>query len=153
MKCPFCLSGETKVIDSRRQREGLAVRRRRRCPACKRRFTTVEQFAPDMMAVKRNGARAPFDREKIRVAVTKACGKRPLPAPTMEEVLSRIEAAAIETRHQEIPTSDIADLVMRELLQLDQMAYIRYASVHRGFRDLQSLSAELRPLLTVRAVK
>jgi transcriptional repressor NrdR len=148
MKCPFCANADNKVIDSRISKDGNAIRRRRECLACGRRFTTyefVEEVLP--VVVKKDGRREPFDRMKIRVGVKKACEKRPISTDAIEAVLENVEKACQEYTGKEIPSSVIGERVMRELQNLDGVAYVRFASVYRDFRDVSDFLRELKDLL------
>jgi transcriptional repressor NrdR len=147
MKCPFCAGAENRVIDSRISKEGNAIRRRRECDDCGKRFTTyefVEEVLP--MVVKKDGRREPFDRNKILVGIKKACEKRPISVDIMEETADRIEQACQEFQAKEIPSSVIGEKVMSELHDLDEVAYVRFASVYRQFRDANEFLQELEGL-------
>ncbi|MBM4272191.1 MAG: transcriptional repressor NrdR [Deltaproteobacteria bacterium] len=151
MKCPFCASGENKVIDSRLSKDGDAIRRRRECISCGKRFTTyefVEEVLP--MVVKKDGRREPFDRTKIRTGIKKACQKRPISIDAIESIVERIEQSCQEYQGKEIPASVIGERVMRELQDLDGVAYVRFASVYREFRDVSDFMEELKDLLSVK---
>jgi transcriptional repressor NrdR len=147
MKCPFCAGVENRVIDSRISKDGNAIRRRRECAECSKRFTTyefVEEVLP--MVVKKDGRREPFDRNKILVGIKKACEKRPISVDVMEETADRIEQACQEFQAKEIPSSVIGEKVMSELHDLDEVAYVRFASVYRQFRDANEFLEELEDL-------
>jgi len=149
MKCPFCGNAENKVIDSRISKDGKAIRRRRECLGCARRFTTyeyVEDILP--MVVKKDGRREPFDRTKIRNGVRTACEKRPISTEDMEKIVENVEAACQEFQGEEIPSSVIGEKVMSELKVLDGVAYVRFASVYRQFRDVGEFMSELKDLLS-----
>ncbi len=149
MKCPFCGNAENKVIDSRISKDGKAIRRRRECLDCTRRFTTyeyVEDILP--MVVKKDGRREPFDRTKIRNGVRTACEKRPISTEDMEKLVEDVEAACQEFQGEEIPSSVIGEKVMDELKALDGVAYVRFASVYRQFRDVGEFMTELKELLS-----
>jgi transcriptional repressor NrdR len=148
MKCPFCAHTANKVIDSRISKDGDAIRRRRECLSCGRRFTTyefVEEVLP--VVVKKDGRREPFDRMKILVGVKKACEKRPISTDAIEAVLENVEKACQEYSGKEIPSSAIGERVMQELQSLDGVAYVRFASVYRQFRDVSDFLKELKDLL------
>ena len=148
MKCPFCKSLDNKVIDSRLSKDGDVIRRRRECLECDRRFTTyerVEEILP--LVVKKNGAREPFDRNKIKAGLTKACEKRPISIEVIEEVTDRIERHFQELGEREIHSSDIGEMVMEALYHLDDVAYVRFASVYRQFKDITQFVEEVRELL------
>lgn len=148
MKCPFCADAENKVIDSRISKDGKAIRRRRECLGCNRRFTTYE-FVEDIlpMVVKKDGRRETFDRMKIRNGVMKACEKRPISMEAMEKIVENVEQACQEFQGEEIPSTVIGEKVMNELKTLDGVAYVRFASVYRQFRDVGEFIAELKDLL------
>jgi transcriptional repressor NrdR len=151
MKCPFCANVENKVIDSRISKDGGAIRRRRECLACGRRFTTyefVEEVLP--MVVKKDGRRELFDRTKIRSGVKKACEKRPISTDDIENLVERVEQACQEYQGKEIPASLIGEQIMKELQELDGVAYVRFASVYREFRDVADFIQELKGFLHVR---
>ena len=148
MKCPFCPEIESKVIDSRVSKTGSLIRRRRECVKCGRRFTTYEKVEEPIVAVvKKDGRREAFDRKKIVTGVRKACEKRPVAASTIEEVVDRIEQWALWQGVQEIPSATIGERVMEELHRLDEVAYVRFASVYRSFKDINEFMSELQELL------
>jgi transcriptional repressor NrdR len=149
MKCPFCGHAENKVIDSRISKDGKAIRRRRECLDCQRRFTTYE-FVEDIlpMVVKKDGRRESFDRIKIRNGVTKACEKRPISMESIEKIVENVEQACQEFQGEEIPSTVIGEKVMNELKTLDGVAYVRFASVYRQFRDVGEFMSELKDLLS-----
>jgi transcriptional repressor NrdR len=149
MKCPFCGNAENKVIDSRISKDGKAIRRRRECLGCSKRFTTYE-FVEDIMpmVVKKDGRREPFDRMKIRNGVMTACEKRPISMESMEKIVDDVEQACQEIQAEEIPSSVIGEKVMNELKALDGVAYVRFASVYRQFRDVGEFMSELKDLLS-----
>lgn len=149
MKCPFCSNAENKVIDSRISKDGKAIRRRRECLGCARRFTTYE-FVEDIlpMVVKKDGRREVFDRMKIRNGVMKACEKRPISMEAMEKIVENVEQACQEFQGEEIPSTVIGEKVMNELKVLDGVAYVRFASVYRQFRDVSEFMSELKELLS-----
>ena len=148
MKCPFCGNAENKVIDSRISKDGKAIRRRRECLGCSKRFTTYE-FVEDIMpmVVKKDGRREPFDRMKIRNGVMKACEKRPISMESMEKIVDDVEQSCQELQ-AEITSSVIGEKVMAELKALDGVAYVRFASVYRQFRDVGEFMSELKDLLS-----
>jgi len=148
MKCPYCPETETKVIDSRVSKMGGEIRRRRECERCGRRFTTYERVEePLPSVVKKDGRREAFDRMKIAAGIRKACEKRPVSTDTIEEVINRIEQWALEQGEKEIPSSVIGEKVMKELQRLDEVAYVRFASVYRSFKDINEFMSELKDLL------
>ncbi len=151
MKCPFCAHSENKVIDSRISKDGDAIRRRRECLGCGKRFTTyefVEEVLP--MVVKKDGRREPFDRSKIRAGIKKACEKRPISTDVIETVVDKVERSCQEFQDKEIPSSAIGEEIMRELQILDGVAYVRFASVYREFRDVTDFVEELKDFLRTR---
>lgn len=148
MKCPFCGYLEDKVIDSRLSQDGAATRRRRECLQCSRRFTTYERVEETLpLVVKKDGAREPFDRSKILSGLMKACEKRPVSIEAIEKAVERLEMKFLETGEREIPSSVIGEAVMEEIKSLDEVAYVRFASVYREFRDINEFMKELKDLL------
>ena len=151
MKCPFCAEVENKVIDSRLSKQGAVIRRRRECLGCQRRFTTyerVEEILP--MVVKKDGRREAFDRQKVLEGLKLACQKRPVGADQLEAVVDGIERRLQEMGEKEVPSSVIGEAVMRELARLDEVAYVRFASVYRSFKDLGEFMSELKELISER---
>lgn len=151
MKCPFCHDLENRVIDSRLTKDGGVIRRRRGCSQCQRRFTTyerVEEVLP--LVVKKDGRREVFDRLKIVAGIKKACEKRPVSAAAIEQTADRVERFAQERSEKEVPSTEIGEAVMRELHQLDQVAYVRFASVYRDFRDIGEFMVELKDLINAK---
>ncbi|GMV51846.1 MAG: Transcriptional repressor NrdR [Nitrospirae bacterium] len=147
MKCPFCDDVEDKVVDSRMAKEGEVIRRRRECLSCKRRYTTYERVEETMpVVVKKDGRREPFDRGKIVSGLKKACEKRPISTATIEAVTDRIEKRIQEMGETEIVSTSIGEEVMKELSQLDQVAYVRFASVYRDFKDIDQFMDEIKAL-------
>jgi len=137
MKCPFCHNADTQVVDSRVSEEGDAIRRRRRCPACDRRFTTFERAELVMPTiVKRNGTRAEFDEAKLRGSLRLALRKRPVSTADIDAAVSRIEEMLLTSGQREISSGYLGELVMGELRKLDQVAYVRFASVYKSFEDI-----------------
>jgi transcriptional repressor NrdR len=148
MKCVFCGHPESKVVDSRPTEEGSSIRRRRECLSCKKRFTTYEKIdSLPLLVVKKNGERVPFDSDKIKIGLIKACEKRPVPLQAIEEMVSNIEKTIFNSLRQEISTKEIGGLVMRGLKDLDDVAYVRFASVYREFKDVDTFMKELQRLL------
>ena len=148
MKCPFCGFKNDKVLDSRESKDGQSVRRRRECLKCSKRFTTyeqVEQFLP--VVVKKDGRREAFDRFKILNGIKKACEKRPVSIDAMEAVVSDIERELQSKLEKEVSATIIGDMIMVRLKKLDDVAYVRFASVYRQFRDINEFMVELRDLL------
>src|SRR5712692_9011696 len=148
MRCPFCQEPENRVIDSRESHEGSVIRRRRECLQCKRRFTTyerVEELTP--LIVKKDGRREAFDRDKILAGLKKACEKRPVSVDQLEGVITDIEQRLQESGEKEVPSSAIGEEVMGRLQKLDEVAYVRFASVYRSFRDIAEFMHELKELI------
>jgi transcriptional repressor NrdR len=151
MKCPFCHNGENRVIDSRISKDNSAIRRRRECLGCSKRFTTYEVVEDVMpMVVKKDGRREPFDRVKIRNGLIKACEKRPISIDVIEKVVDNVERACQDTQGKEISSSIVGEKVMAELHHLDGVAYVRFASVYRQFRDVNDFLDELKDLLNAK---
>ena len=151
MRCPFCRHRGNRVIDSRLANDGTLIRRRRACSGCKRRFTTyerVEEAAP--MVVKKDGRREPFDRAKIVAGLKRACEKRPVSMETIEQLANNIETAMTEQSEREVPSSAVGAAVMNELHKIDQVAYVRFASVYRQFKDIDEFMHELEDLINQR---
>ena len=147
MKCPFCDELEDKVVDSRMAKEGEVIRRRRECLGCKRRYTTYERVDEILpVVVKKDGRRESFDRTKILAGLKKACEKRPISTATIEAVTDRIEKRIQEMGETEIESRIVGEELMKELHQLDQVAYVRFASVDREFKDIDQFMDELRTL-------
>jgi transcriptional repressor NrdR len=154
MKCPYCDELEDKVVDSRMAREGEIIRRRRECLVCKRRYTTYERIEESLpLVVKKDGRREPFDRTKILAGLKKACEKRPISIATLDAVVDRLEKQFQEMGESEIQSVTIGEAVMRELHQLDQVAYVRFASVYREFKDIDQFMEELKALACERREK
>ena len=137
MKCPFCSHTDSKVVDSRETKEGDAIRRRRECERCGRRFTSYERIDPiQYMVVKKDGRREPFDRGRVIAGMLKACQKRPVSGRQLEEVADQLEGMLHGRSEKEVSTADVGAFVMERLRTLDQVAYVRFASVYREFRDV-----------------
>ncbi len=148
MKCPFCGHTEDRVVDSRVGRDGEFIRRRRECLRCGRRYTTYEYIEDILpMVVKRDGRREPFDRAKLRNSVLKACEKRSVGVQAVDDVVQDIEAKLHERAEKEVSSEELGDLVMAKLQQLDQVAYVRFASVYRQFKDIAQFMDEVKGLL------
>lgn len=148
VQCPFCHHLENKVVDSRLSKEGEAIRRRRECLACQRRFTTYERIEDVLPAViKKDGRRESFDRQKIIQGLKKACEKRAISMPVIEEITDRIEKKVQEMGKSEIPSHVIGEAIMNELHDLDHVAYVRFASVYREFKHPEDFMSELKELL------
>lgn len=148
VRCPYCAYPESKVIDSRPTDESSSIRRRRECLSCGKRFTTYEivERVP-MVVVKKDGSRQSFDRSKILGGLIKACEKRPVPLETLEKAVTDIEQKLLGSMEREIPSERVGELVMEQLKTIDQVAYVRFASVYRQFQDIDSFMAELNKLL------
>ncbi|HNY49913.1 MAG TPA: transcriptional regulator NrdR [Smithella sp.] len=149
MKCPFCGHPENKVIDSRISKDGKAVRRRRECLGCSKRFTTYE-YVEDVlpMVVKKDGRREQFDRQKILTGIKKACEKRPISMDDIDRLVENVEQACQEAQSEEISSTLIGEKIMQELKTFDGVAYVRFASVYRQFRDVGEFMSELKDLLS-----
>lgn len=151
MKCPFCTHSEDKVIDSRESKEGDAIRRRRQCLACERRFTTYEKIDEiPYMVVKKDGRREKFERQKVLNGLIKACEKRPIPISKLAAIVDHIEGRLADSSERELSTIEVGEILMDELRQLDKIAYVRFASVYRDFQDEQAFLSELQNLLSKR---
>ena len=148
MKCRYCASTESRVIDSRPTEDGSAIRRRRECTNCGKRFTTYEKIEEiPIMVVKRDGRREQFDSEKIRIGIRKACEKRPIAADVQDRVVDDVSREVFNTLASDVTTRDIGEIVMRKLKDVDEVAYVRFASVYREFKDTQTFMKELQRLL------
>lgn len=147
MKCPFCRHEDTSVIDSRASQQ-FVIRRRRKCLSCERRFTTYEKIEESpLKVVKKDGTRVPFQREKIKAGLEKACYKRPISDEVMENIISEIEGNLYEQFDREVPSREIGEKVMESLRHLDHVAFVRFASVYREFQDVNDFVEELQPIL------
>lgn len=148
MRCPFCSNADTRVIDSRPADEGASIRRRRACDVCGKRFTTFEkvEIIP-MVVIKKDETRESFDRMKIETGMMRACYKRPVPVSEIRKSVDRIETKLYNQESREIPASIIGELVMDELKALDEVAYVRFASVYREFKDVNTFMDELKKFL------
>ncbi len=152
MKCPSCGSTNTRVIDSRLTKDGNAVRRRRECEQCERRFTTYERLEEVFpLLVKKDGRREPYDRNKVVLGLQKALEKRPVSADVIEAIADRVERFILETGEKETPSVAIGEQVMNELRDVDHVAYVRFASVYRSFKDLDDFMDQLKELLQDRS--
>jgi transcriptional repressor NrdR len=139
---------DTRVIDSRTSRDGFAIRRRRHCPDCGHRFTTYEQIGEaSLMVIKKDNSRVPFQRSKIQAGLEKSCYKRPISAESIEEIVNKVESEFARSGETEVRSSRIGELVMNALRDLDQVAYVRFASVYREFKDVSDFEEEIRPML------
>ena len=147
MRCPFCSHTETQVVETRESDEGDVVRRRRRCQACDKRFTTYERVELSLTVIKKNGTREAFDRTKVENGILKACEKRAISQECIEQAVNEIETKLRNKGRSEISSHDVGEEVMRALKKLDQVAYVRFASVYREFADLTSFQEELKKLM------
>jgi len=148
MKCIYCGSLESKVIDSRLSEDGSSIRRRRECLNCFKRYTTYEKVeSAPLLVIKNNGNRQTFDSEKIKIGILKACEKRPVPISKIDNIVSNLERQIHNTLAQEITSKKIGDMVMCSLKELDEVAYVRFASVHREFKDINTLLTEIESLV------
>ncbi|MEZ6093362.1 MAG: transcriptional regulator NrdR [Pirellulaceae bacterium] len=149
MKCPFCQIDNDKVIDSRSVESGFVIRRRRECQGCQKRFTTYERVAEvELRVVKKDGAREPFSPDKIRQGLERALWKRPIPTETVENVIREILHEIYEVGETEIRSSEIGEILIEKLIDIDHVAYIRFASVYRKFDDIHDLFDEVEPILS-----
>ena len=149
MRCPYCGYSESKVIDSRPADEGASIRRRRECLSCSKRFTTYETVESlPMVVVKKDGSRQSFDRRKVLGGMIRACEKRPVPLAELEKIASEIEQDLQNSMEREISTETIGERVMERLRAVDQVAYVRFASVYRSFKDINTFMEELTKLLS-----
>ena len=148
MKCPFCAHMEDKVVDSRESKEGEVIRRRRECLGCGKRFTSYERIDQiPHMVVKKDGRRERFDRDKVLAGLQRACEKRPVPTKALETIVDRVEAMVQESPDREVPTGQVGELLMESLRELDRVAFVRFASVYRDFKDVDQFMATLKGLL------
>ncbi len=149
MKCPFCGFENDKVVDSRESKEGESIRRRRECLKCEKRFTTYERIDEiPYMVVKKDGRREKFERQKILNGVLRSCEKRPISMGKMEQIVNEVEQFVVDSPERERTASEIGELIMDRLKQIDKVAYIRFASVYRDFKDVDEFRAELERLLS-----
>lgn len=149
MKCPYCYTPESKVIDSRASDNGMSIRRRRECISCGKKFTTYERVeSVVMMVIKKDGSRQSFDRNKVANGIRRACEKRPVTASQIDEMVSSIELQVYNKYNKEISSIEIGELVMDRLKDLDDVAYVRFASVYRQFKDLNTFVDELQKMLS-----
>jgi transcriptional repressor NrdR len=148
MKCPYCRGDNDRVIDSRASQDSFAIRRRRECLCCRRRYTTYERIEePAIKVVKKDGVRVPFERDKIKRGLEKACWKRPISDEQIEAVVTAVENDVHANFDTEVESRYLGELVMRHLRQLDQVAFVRFASVYREFKDVRDFVDELEPML------
>lgn len=151
MNCPFCGFSDSKVLDSRASDEGTAIRRRRECLACEKRFTTYERIEEiPLLIIKRDGKREPFDRQKILNGLLKACEKRPVPFETLEHLIDQVERELRNRMDQEVTSEVVGGLIMDMLRDIDEVAYVRFASVYRQFTDVDKFLQELQALIQQR---
>ena len=154
IKCPFCGHLDTKVLDSRETDNGAVTRRRRECLTCEKRFTTYEHIEmADLVVVKKDGKREPFDRNKLRIGIIKACEKRPVSMEKIDALVSEIEAELANKETTEVKSSVIGELIMKKLKKIDKVAYIRFASVYRDFADLTLFKKEVEKLIQNKKAK
>ena len=147
MKCPYCGSLEEKVVDSREGKDGAVVRRRRQCQQCLKRFTTYERIeAIHFMVIKTDGCREPFDRHKVLTGLLKATQKRPVSVTQLEQIVDEIEGRLAEKVEREMPSTEIGELIMERLHEIDEVAYVRFASVYRQFKDASQFVEEVEGL-------
>ncbi len=148
MKCPFCSFAQDKVVDSRESKEADSIRRRRECERCGKRFTTYERIDEiPYMVVKKDGSRQKFDRQKVLTGLLHSCQKRPISTSKLQDIVDATEAFVVDSPERERSTNDIGQLIMTRLRELDTVAYIRFASVYRDFKDVGEFESELRELL------
>lgn len=148
MKCPFCTHEDTRVVDSRLGKEGNNIRRRRECVECERRFTTYERVEETLpLVIKKDGRREAFERQKIISGIQRACEKRPVSIATIEKVVDQMEVSLQESGEKEVDSSRIGEAIMEALQALDEVAYVRFASVYRQFRDINEFMSELTDIL------
>ena len=147
MKCPYCGNLEDKVVDSRLAAGGNSIRRRRQCLKCQRRFTTYEQIEEShLMVIKKDGRREPFERKKILAGLVKACEKRPISMENLEQLVDKIEFTLQKNYEKEVKSKDIGELLIKMLQELDEIAYVRFASVYRQFKDVSQFMKEIKGL-------
>ena len=148
MKCPYCSNPESRVVDSRPSEEGTSIRRRRECLVCHKRFTTYETVESlPLVVIKRDGSRQTFDKGKVLGGMLRACEKRPVPFDTLEAIANEIEQSLQNQMDREIPTTRIGEMVMERLKLVDEVAYVRFASVYRQFKDISTFMEELNKLI------
>ncbi len=152
MKCPFCGHQEDKVVDSRASSDGVSIRRRRECLACGKRFTTYEHVEEQpLMVIKKDGRRERFDHQKLLAGLVKACEKRPVSMDHLEQLIDEIEREVSQQFEREVPSREIGERVMKRLHAIDPVAYVRFASVYREFKDVEQFLRELKDLLALKA--
>ena len=149
MRCPYCKKTDDKVIDSRSSSDGVTIRRRRECLACGRRFTTYERVEEvPLLVIKKDQRREVYDRSKVLAGIQKACEKRPVSREAQDQIVERLEKMLDEKYEKEVPSSAIGEFIMEEIVKLDQVAYVRFASVYRQFKDINHFLKELKGLLS-----
>ncbi len=149
MKCPYCGFAQDRVVDSRESKDADSIRRRRECEGCNKRFTTYERIDEiPYMVVKKDGRREKFDRQKVLNGLLHACSRRPVPASTLGEIVDETEAFVVDSAERERSTSEVGEMIMDRLKEIDTVAYIRFASVYRDFKDVREFKAELEELLS-----
>lgn len=147
MKCPYCGFTQDRVVDSRESKEADSIRRRRECERCEKRFTTYERLDEiPYMIVKKDGRRERFERQKILSGLLRACEKRPVPAARLEAIVNQVESFVVDSAERERSSAELGDMIMRQLKSMDTVAYIRFASVHRDFKDVSEFKSELDSL-------
>ena len=148
MKCPYCSATDTRVIDSRPAEDGSSIRRRRCCDECGKRFTTYEKIETiPLIVIKKDNNREQYDRSKIEGGILSACYKRPISAADIQKTIEKIETEIFNREEKEIPTSVIGEIVMEKLKELDEVAYVRFASIYREFKDVNTFMAEIKKIL------
>jgi len=154
MKCPYCGFAQDRVVDSRESKDADSIRRRRECEGCNKRFTTYERIDEiPYMVVKKDGRREKFDRQKVLNGLLHACSRRPVPASRLGEIVDETEAFVVDSAERERSTSEVGELIMARLKDIDTVAYIRFASVYRDFKDVREFKAELEELLSGKDTK
>lgn len=154
MKCPYCGFTQDRVVDSRESKEADSIRRRRECEGCNKRFTTYERIDEiPYMVVKKDGRREKFDRQKVLSGLLHACEKRPVPAVNLQQIVDETEAFVVDSPERERSTNEVGELIMNRLKHIDTVAYIRFASVYRDFKDVREFKAELEELLSGKDAK
>ena len=144
MRCPYCGFSQDRVVDSRESKEADSIRRRRECERCNKRFTTYERIDEiPYMVVKKDGRREKFDRQKVLSGLLHACSRRPIPATKLEQIVDETETFVVDSPERERSTSEVGELIMARLREIDKVAYIRFASVHRDFKDVREFKSEL----------
>lgn len=151
MKCIYCGCVDSKVVDSRQNEDGTSIRRRRECMSCGKRFTTYETIeVTPIMVIKKDGSRQAFDISKVKIGIMKACEKRPISMSAIDKIVNDIQRKVLNSLDQEIPSSAVGEMVMEGLKEIDEVAYVRYASVHRQFKDINTLLGEIESLVKLK---